>query len=114
MILDGRREWKNPGRSGCHLVAGNRSEPAIKDSSSDDGHAMSAPWRPSHSLAPAHASIGYLVNASLGAQCRNRPIAVIPAMMAERWLGGCFARSSAVQSSDVVDLSSPHAQDRCP
>src|SRR5579863_4532379 len=44
---------------------------------------MSASWRPSHSLAPAHARVGYLVNASLGARCRNRTIAVVAAMIAD-------------------------------
>ncbi len=93
-------EWKNPGRLGCHLVARNRSEPAIKNSSSHDGNAMSASWRPSHSLAPAHARIGYLVNASLGARCRNRTIAVVAAMIADN--GSAVVSHVAPQFSAVT------------
>ncbi len=44
---------------------------------------MSAAWRPPHSLAPAHASVCSLVDAALGARCRYRAIAMIPAMIAD-------------------------------
>jgi hypothetical protein len=74
---------KNSGRSGRHLVAGSGSQPAMKDGGSDDGDAMSAPGRPSHSLTLAHASIGDFVDASLSARCRHRTIAVIPPMVAD-------------------------------
>ena len=49
----------------------------------DDSDAMSAAWRPSHSLAPAHASIGYFIDASLRARGRYRAVAVIAAMIAD-------------------------------
>jgi hypothetical protein len=76
-------EWKNPGRLGCHLMARSGSEPAIKDSGSHDRDAMSTPWRPSHSLALAHASISDLIDASLSARGRYWAIAMIPAMVAD-------------------------------
>jgi hypothetical protein len=46
------------------MVARSRTKSAIKDSNPDEGDAMNTPWRPSHSLALAHASIGYLFDAS--------------------------------------------------
>ena len=106
----GRRgEWQNIGRSGCYVFARSRAK-AIKDSSSDEGDAMSPPWRPSRLLALAHASIGYLVDASLGARRRYRAIAMIPAMVAHNtdlsaWLSA-FAlhpTSTAPRSDGIPD-----------
>src|ERR1700722_13172247 len=90
------RGWKNPGRSSCCLDARIRPEPRIKDSSPDDGDAMNAPWRPSHSLALAHASISYLVDPSLGARCRYWaiPLARTPALRGARAAQNVVGRSA--------------------
>jgi hypothetical protein len=79
----GQRERGAKIRSiGCYVVARSRTKSAIKDSNPDEGDAMSTPWRPSHSLALAHASIGYLFDASPALGVGRGVIAMIVAMVA--------------------------------